>query len=496
MFTEFSDPFTAIILPLLKQYPEIRWFANEGVAATQESPSSRQPKGYTQQLAEENPPLVSLPKSGGKYVELERMLSSIVFYHWIKDGRDESYNALIANQDSSVQLTKASYQELSQFFNETIKSQMLDKAIETMLIFSDAGKTPTAKNNAKAEGLFEADHDDFIEALLHLSKDKIASVLPSFSQLLPDVQDYLIKASSAMPIHTGHVLHIEGGPRMFTKFAEAIKANKVTLELLNFAFVIQLCDVAAAQAHIDNRGSMSLTEHTYQGYQLVRKTLANMITGGLTPEQALNDYVTLRAALMNVQDSTPTSKFLVRIACWLRLYTPADYQLLENAFNKLSPQAKNLAIAQFDLNGGFNLWHRNPTYGPAVLVNLGRFLEAGESKQAKIDRAIEGAACLAQWFAAYKDAYETSSSPINLNAMAGTAAKEPGLFRLSNFNPKDFVPNERNEVIYKKPVLEEKTAVNPSPMTFLRKAANTVGLARGVEEELEKEKRFGIKETE
>lgn len=73
-----EEIYQKIILPLCRSFPEVAWFADDRVAVTQEAAGQTQKAGWTERLTSTE----SLYKKGkGKYIELERMLSSIVFFN-------------------------------------------------------------------------------------------------------------------------------------------------------------------------------------------------------------------------------------------------------------------------------------------------------------------------------------------------------------------------------------------------------------------------------
>lgn len=467
-----DNPFNSIILPLVERYPEVKWFADEKVAATKEAPVKDQGKGWTHLLAETTDlpttPFITIPKSGGKYVELERMLSSIVFFYWFKDGSQEAYQKFTALQNANEKLSWESFQEIHQLAMKVTPDNSHTNAIEAMLVFSDTGKTPIAKTHAKNIELDKADHDDFIETMLHLPANDIQKILPSFANLTPENQRWLAQISGATPIHWGHAFHVEGGVGMYSRFEKAVRTQKVTMELLDAAYLIHLCDVAAAQQQqvditkeINNKGSVSLTESSYQGYRLIRKTLGKMVHDGLSAKEALDENVQSRATLLKANLEGPSTEFLIRIAGWLRLSDPNDYELLKKAFDHLHHSDQLLALEQFDIHAGFNLWNRNPTYGPAVLLNLADFQNPKEVKAVKIARALEGACCLAHLFKYIAAKVEKSETPVNLNEIAGIAAKHPELFQLKKFNPSDFELDENNKIIFKGTL---SATLNPPPL--------------------------------
>jgi hypothetical protein len=177
MFTDIpmvQDPFHTIVLPLTRRYTEISWFADKNVYTTKEAATAVQgdlTHSWTHRLSQEQnllgQPFIILPDTGGRYVELERTLSSIVFYHWFLDGSEAAYKKLSSVQNPNEKLTWDSFQEIHQLAKKTASTLDFQNALESMLIFSDAGKTPTAIARAQSSGVRQADHDDFIAALFN-----------------------------------------------------------------------------------------------------------------------------------------------------------------------------------------------------------------------------------------------------------------------------------------------------------------------------------------
>jgi hypothetical protein len=297
----------------------------------------------------------------------------------------------------------------------------------------------------------------------------IKEILPSFVLLPLDMQKWLIKLSSATPIHWGHAYHFEGGERMYANFAEVVGKGKVTSELLDAGYLIHLCDTAASQAHLNPVGSLALTEATYQGYKMIRGTLGRMLLNGLSVDEALKDSLAAKASMVKAMiGEDPCDKFLIRMTGWLRLHTPEDYQLLKHAVTQVPPEDLQLAIEQFNMEGGFNLWQRNPTYGPTVLLNLANFQAPQEDRQIKINRALEGACCLARWTKHYAEKVKDSNEPVNFNGMAGIAASQPELFKLKNFNVLEFELDAHNKVAFKKILSSVQSRPASPPLTWDR----------------------------
>lgn len=470
-----SEILQKIILPLIEKHEEIKWFADKNVAATKEAPGNTQKPGWTQELIK----LERIAPFAGKYIELERMLSSIVFFQLFYDGTDAAYQKLISVQKKDEQLSQKSFKELHQLARSIAKDAASYQAVISMLIFSDLGKTPIATQRARENGVLQHDHDDFIEALFSLSREKIARIIPSFVEVPPETQVLIMKVCSAMKIHLGHVLHTEGGQRMFTKFMEAAKADKISKEILDFAMLIQFCDVAAQAAHVNKDGSLSLTNNTYLGYLLVADTL-KAIQAGKNPSEALQGYLETRGKLIGLSANTPINRVIIRLACMLRLYTREDAEDLLAVATKLSAEESFLLIEQFGVESkeiGINAWARNPTYLPTVLLNLAKFQDTTEKRHLKMQHVLNGALCLAKFCKYYASTPENlnSTTPINFNELSGIATADPSLFTPESFNPELFMVQKNGSVV-KEEVPKPTAAFSPQ---FDAAAANA-NAAKGI----------------
>lgn len=213
---------------------------------------------------------ISESNAKGKYIELERMLSSLVFLNLFYVGGDSAYSKLISVQNEKEKLSRDSFDSIHHLTKRVIKNDATFKAVEAMLVYSDLGKTPKAREKTKDLNINCIDHDDWIEAVLSQENPSdISKVIPSFFELPKENKMLLQKVAGAMKVHLGHVLHLEGGEKMFDKFKAAVSTGDIDKDILEFAFLIQLCDVAASAGQVTNEGSLALTEDAYQGYAIV-----------------------------------------------------------------------------------------------------------------------------------------------------------------------------------------------------------------------------------
>jgi len=442
-----DDAFLNIVLPLMEKYEETFWFADDRVAITQEKANTQSTPGWTDDLVKIGK--IKNDHLKGKYIELERMLSSVVCLHLFYDGTKTAYDKFISVQTKNDCLTWASFQSIHELARRVIKTPALFEAMEAMLIYSDIGKTPKAREKAKELNITHQDHDDWIEAVLSQENNaNISKIIPSFFKLATDNKLLLRKIAMAMKIHLGHVAHLEGGEKMFHKFHSAVSKGMVDPSILEFAFLIQLCDVASSAAHENNKGSLALVEGWYQVYVIVNQAL-QVITKGGNSNEALHFYITKRGEQLNLNASDAQEQLLLRLSCMLRFYNAQNSGLLKEIAKELSESSWSVLKTQFDLFGGINSWERNPTYVPAVFLNLARLhADNNEPNRDKLFRALNGFVCLAKLLEDQAPQNKNNQTPISFNELAKLASEKPDYFLISQFDQSKFRVNDNNHYVY------------------------------------------------
>jgi len=427
--------FYQVVLPLYQSYPEIAWFADPEVAATQEGTGGNFGPSWTAALVREG----LLPKTDKKYVELERMLHSLVCFRLLLEGSPAAYRYWVQSQERDS-LSWKSFQALHRLAQEQTKTREARKSIEASLVYSDLGKTPEAKRRAGYFGLIQKDHDEFMEAVYSAPIEVRNNILPSFEHLSPRVQERVLALHSQVPLHWGHVVHLEGGAGMFSRLVAEHSQHSSQVHRVDFvkqAYLIQVCDVAAAQAHRSLRGSITFNEFTYLQYQGVLKTVEKL----LKTKDAKIAFLDLAYSKLDIfgyskkaieQKEGVFQKLFIlsRIGSFLRLHNKQEGALLKNtAEAHWSPEDWTIVEEMFGFESGINLWKRNPTYMPAVVLNLfNSTLKVSE----KYERALTGAFILAQIAKEYQiRGFQDSNTPLCFNSMAAQAQKYPQWFSKS-----------------------------------------------------------------
>ena len=279
--------FRTVIVPAFQAYPEIAWFADDEVAATNEGSVMDSSQSWTSLLVNAG----ILENRNKKYIELDRMLHSLICLHLLKDGSQSAHLYWVQKQSSSP-LTKESFKEIHDFIKNYANTPDAFKAIEASLVYSDLGKTPKAKKYAKEHGIMKSDHDDFMETVYSAPAEVRAKVIPSFEKLNKNVQQHVLGLHLAVPLHWGHALHLEGGKAMFSRLIA--RRNPPTTHHVKQAFLIQVCDVAASQAHVNLQGSIAFNELTWLGYKTVLEVVEDLLMHQ-DPKKALLELTSKRA---------------------------------------------------------------------------------------------------------------------------------------------------------------------------------------------------------
>lgn len=414
--------FKKVIMPTFKSYPEIAWFADDNVAATNEGTINSSFQSWTALLVTER----LLENKNKKYIELERMLHSLVCLYLLKEGSESAYLYWKQGQKTSP-LTKESFDKLHKLTHEYTNTDDAYKAIEASLVYSDLGKTPEAKKHASEQRIIKSDHDDFMEAIYSAPAEIRAKVIPSFEYLSKGVQQHILDLHLAVPLHWGHALHLEGGKTMFSRL---VTGNAFpSAHHVKQAFIIQVCDVAASQAHVNPQGSVAFNELTWLGYKTVLEVVESLLEHRNT-EQALLELTNKRAEQLKIStiESPEKSLILARAGSFLRLYTPIEGVLLQKAASAVwKPEDWKIIQEVFGLDSGINHWTRNPTYLTTVMLNL--FNTPSQTVEQKYQKALAGMLVLAKIATAYQNrGHHRSEEPLCFNNLAAQAREHPEYF--------------------------------------------------------------------
>ncbi|MDB6096964.1 MAG: hypothetical protein JWM09_1242 [Francisellaceae bacterium] len=438
-----QDLLRKVVLPLIASYPEIVWFADEKVAATEEgTTNSEMEESYTHFLMEKG----FIPKTHKKYIELERMLHSVVCFHLLLDGSSLAYEYWTQGQKEE-KLSFENFKQLHTLALQYVDKQVIKKVMEASLVYSDLGKTPEAKKRALQFDIHQSDHDDFMDAIYTASHDIRDQIIPSFKSLNEEEKNSIIALHRAVPLHWGHAYHLEGGEKMFARLLQQKNINDT---LLNQAFLIQVCDVAASAFHANLKGAVAFNEATYLGYIAVKSTVKELLNSH-NSYLALLDLTIKRAKLLGYPLNNKETQYhlLARLGAFMRLYTKEEGALLKKcAEQQWSINDWKIIDKMFGMHSGINNWNRNPTYMPAVLINLLN-AEPAASDEKKCFLALQGVLVMAKICKILEERGQAKlNNPISFNQVAGLARTNPEFFYLK-FNSNQISITTNHEVVIK-----------------------------------------------
>ncbi len=420
-----EDLFKRVVLPAVESYPEIIWFADEHVAATSEGIASGLEKSWTVFLVDAG----LLENKGKKYIKLERMLHSLVCFYLLTQGEPKATYLYWTQAQATAPFEEKDFYALCDLTKRHITTPDAYQAIQASLVYSDLGKTPEAKRRAASVGINEHDHDDFMAAVYSAHHDIRAKIIPSFAKLPALIQEHVLALHLAVPLHWGRALHLEGGESMFSRLVAC--KGKTNPVYVTQAFIIQVCDVAASQAHVNPQGFTAFNQQAYWGYQTVLEVVEKLLEDGNARAALL--YLTKKKAqqlgyLKDISEVCPQNLLiLARVTAFLRFYTEEQGTLLRNAaVATWRPEHWATVEAVFGLESGINTWALNPSYMPTVVLNI---FNNPAYQNLKYQKALEGMLVLAELLTACQQAeHHASGTRIELRLLAAQAKTHPEWF--------------------------------------------------------------------
>jgi hypothetical protein len=412
---------------IVRQYPEIVWLGSFPVRNTEENQASTN-ASYSMQLY------------GQKFIEFDRSLMSLYCLKLILDGSDTAYREFTAAQPENTRLSRESFQQLHEqgtsLLNanyQDLSSIQMQQAMETALVLGDMGKSEKAREIFKIRGANAPDHDDFYGEVLAIIKTQ-PRLSRSFIRLPFAAKQLLCKAANLAPY--GHVIHLEGGPSMFTK----LKNSNIALAdptALSFALFIQTCNAAGALGDVNNTSSIAYTQQTHQETQAMASACRTLSDPNKTETDAYDAYLSVRASWLGLNPSDRDDRVLTRIAAMLRLFTPEEGAALKNGISQLSSQDRERIVLQFDAALGEEIGC-TPTYMPDVLVNLYSNQDLGATSMERLSQAvIYGLPFIARVLEQHQQQIlqhqADPKTPLNFNQAAAVAKTTPQLLERNEF---------------------------------------------------------------
>jgi hypothetical protein len=340
---------------MCKEYPELKLLLASTYQFSPEEVKYNTTQSWSEQL------------NGIKCPEFDKTLTSIVNLHLIFDGSYKSYKDFVSQQKTN-RLSFQNFQFLHKIaINLKERDPEVLKRIERILVIHDAGKNNAIRQRAKQFDIQEPDVHLFLKEVLQICP----KIVPTYYAL--SEEDKLLMRRIDV-FHFGHIAHVEGGAEML----QALKTSALLdcTHTLKLRFMIDICEISAYLGHVDNRGSLSLDNHTFQIIEMVICAIEHLKTH--TIEESFRYYLNKRAKILGLTLDEQTA-ILIKIACLMRILDPVEAKIILETLSTLS--IESLKKIQVALSPLILRNERTPTYVPAFLLNL--FTAVKESMPAK-----------------------------------------------------------------------------------------------------------------
>jgi hypothetical protein len=414
-----------------KKYPELAWLTDSGLA------SRHAGLDFCAELGEG-----SYSQSLGQtqfFPALERRLQSLRCLSLIVDGCAPSHEEFVRRQPSAIQLRPEAFEMLHAFWKKIVRAKHpilhkheLLRALQTALVLGDIGKSPKVREQMKALGITDPNHDNFYAHVMRVRKAR--ETLPSFSAL-NKAQQNLVRANIGSTYLT-QLTHCEGGSAMYEQLR--LPTSDAYAVPFDFSMLVHVCNMAGALGHKRNQqGSLTHNAHADLAIQdtLTSCSLNVLVFGSAL--KAYDKYLSLRAQLLGLSPSSKTDQLLARLAAMLELFTPEDGKAIWLGYFQLSEAERAQALALLlpegvpkDVSEGAAMLPCMPIRMRAVLVNLHKNASLGESREDRLKLTVQiGVPCISRALQAYLALVESGEMggdvALNFKPIARVATSDP-----------------------------------------------------------------------
>lgn len=203
----------------------------------------------------------------------------------------------------------------------------------------------------------QVDHDKILlDALMHHPE-----IAPSFARLTPHYQKVIVDGLKPV-FNMGQFLQAENVPASLSPLVGLDR------DALDFYMIHVLFDIAGAAGHGKQNGSVIMTEPTYHGFRAGIEAL-----GGLAEDksvkQVYDGFLRVKADGLDLPMSSPTERAVVRLACMMRLTSPAEGKSLADTYASLSANTRAILDKELNVAGIGDGFATLLYYAPAALAN-------------------------------------------------------------------------------------------------------------------------------
>ncbi|MFZ4673729.1 MAG: hypothetical protein ACOYL1_05245 [Chlamydiia bacterium] len=394
---------------LCDRYKEMHWLADEEVEMTQESVAIASEYSHSYCIYQKYFP------------EFDRTALALKAFSIFYEGDYRDYLLFSYKQESAFRLSYKTFRKIQEFFQTTLDSlEGIDvptrvRMMESFILFSDLGKTKTARLLAEESGIYEGNHDCFFAKVAKKNPD----IFPSFSRL-PEKAKKVLLALANQP-HFGSMAHFEGGIELFQKLEESNFLDDPTI--FDLSFMAHMCDVAGAQGHVEPTSSINYTEKTHQLLMDLREACVQIPQRGASRGWDL--FLQKRAKALDIKTEGYLNQVVLRISSMMRFTTPYEVQCLKKSLFQLPQETIEKIADVFSWENKIEA-----RYMPAVMLNLVNNPMLGNNLNERISQATQ----IGLPFLVDSILNSGKRSYLNFNRIAKIAKEDPKTLLVKTFN--------------------------------------------------------------
>jgi hypothetical protein len=283
----------------------------------------------------------------------------------------DQYEAFIISQPVEAQLTRASFDWIRHFYEQTTTDADVLYTLITSIIINDLGKDPQLASDCCAQTGVDISSLNHDAVLLEACK---AGLVPSLAQLSNQGKTDICRAIElGATFNFGQLAQAENAPACLTGLLR-MKGHDRSFQL---RFMEQLLDIAGAAGHMDWMCAKKLIQPIFESYRNVFDACQGVIAGTLTVRSGYDLVLIRRAELLrdldvrvyHVEDRLE-DRALVRLLCMGNVTTRDKAFLYEDAWHALEDPIRDALVKSLNLDGGRGNPAVQPTYMPALFSRI------------------------------------------------------------------------------------------------------------------------------
>lgn len=290
-----------------------------------------------------------------------RAFSGLLRFKDIINGTEADYNNFVACQIEMKKpvLSFTSFKKIREYVLETLTTPEDYAAAVWSILCNDLGKVhmliDVYDNLPEHKGV---SHDLLLAELLKLKPE----LFPGFMELTSVYREQII-AGYASGCDISQLEQLELPP-------VAIEAlRKLDAKALDLYILHTIFDVSGAAAHFKSNGSLTLHEETWAFFNATREALQLLKDPNSSISDVYNHYLQFRGHCVGIDELSPETVALIRIAGLSRLATKEQGEMLGAVWANLPESVRSTLITELNVHGGEDLRAIFVGYGVAMLLN-------------------------------------------------------------------------------------------------------------------------------